>query len=158
MQTLDNFGQFVLVSRRQLECRTLKAQSLYLAAVFATLSWRNITQTIITPHANTGVGAPSRGLRAIAAKGAPKTKGFSHQRNIKKILRGIVLISALNAATSPRVPKMISSQVLWGTVSGMLASTAFMMLSDAIEQSVQTCPNNHSVKTRSADPIMTPPK
>jgi hypothetical protein len=108
---------------------------------------------MITAHETKGVGAPTSGLRAITARGAPKTKGFSHHRNIEKTLRGTVITRALNAATSPRVPRMISSQVLWVTVSGMLASTAFTMLSDAIEDSFHTKLKSQIVRERSAELI-----
>jgi hypothetical protein len=105
---------------------------------------------MIKAHDNKGVGTPSRGLRAIPDRGAPKTRGFSHQRKIENILRGIVFVRALNAATRPRVPKVISIQISGVTVSGALASTAFMMLSDANEDALHTKPTSQIVSMRLA--------
>lgn len=90
---------------------------------------------------------------AAKAMGAPKTSGFSHQLNTEKALSGMALTKALDVANRANVPKDISSQVLCGTVSLTLASTAFMMLSEASEDRLHTALKSQIVNASSADRI-----
>ena len=105
---------------------------------------------MITAIDKKGAGAATSGLTAAKAMGTAKTSNLSHHLKIVKMRIGVRIAKAVNSVATPSAPKVIFNHVSCVTVSGVLASTAFMMLSDAIEDSFHTKPKSQIVSMRLA--------